>query len=181
MSFRRLQPLDRNAGGLAAVLVVAIGVVMMLGSWVGISVQANTLDPEVGPYGPLTLTFSQPVDPDSALDHFSIEPEVPGRFEWVDEKTLHFIPETPLRAGASYQLTLSTGLIGANGETLRKEQSWPVRVRAPKVVYLITTNGLGQLWTVDTDGKAAQRLDNLEKKSLITQPRRMENLLSFLQ
>src|ERR1700752_1242146 len=164
MKLRGFQPLDVSAGGLAAVLAAVIGVVMMLGSWIGISVQATGLDQEVGPYGPLTLTFSQPVDPDSILDRLSIQPEGSGRFEWADEKTLHFVPDTPLRAGASYQLTLSDGRIGANGEVLRKEQSWPVLVRTPKVVYLTVTNGLGQLWTVDTEGKSAQKLGPADKQ-----------------
>jgi dipeptidyl aminopeptidase/acylaminoacyl peptidase len=136
----------------------------MLGSWIGISVQANGLDQEVGPYGPLTLTFSQPVDPDAILDRLSLEPEVPGRFDWEDEKTLHFIPAAPLRAGASYQLTLSTGPIGTNGESLRREQNWPVRVRTPKIVYLTFIEGMGQIWAADTQGKSSQRLDNGEKK-----------------
>ena len=164
MKLRGFQPLDVNAGGLAVVLAAAIGIVMMLGSWIGVSVQANGLDQEVGPYGPLTLTFSLPVDPDSILDRFYLQPEVSGQFEWADDKTLHFIPEAPLRAGASYQLTLTTGAIGVNGEELRKEQSWPVHVRTPKVVYLTTANGLGQLWTVDTEGRSVQRLGPADKQ-----------------
>jgi Tol biopolymer transport system component len=164
MNFRSWQPLDVSAGVLAIVLVVAIGAVMMLGNWIGIRVYANSLDQEVGPYGPLTLTFSQPVDPDAILDRFSLEPEVSGRFEWADEKTLHFVPDTPLRAGTNYQLALSTGPIGANGEVLRKEQSWPVHVRTPKVVYLVPTNGPGQIWIADSEGKTSQRLDHVDKK-----------------
>jgi len=164
MSFRRFQPLDLSAGGLAVVLTMAIGAVLMLGSWIGVSAHANNLDQEVGPYGPLILTFSGPVDQSAVQTLFSLEPAAPGRFDWTDQKTLHFIPASPLHPGAIYQLTLASGRIGANGEVLRKEQVWPVRVRTPKIVYFTFNEQQGQIWMVDVQGKSSKRLDNVEKK-----------------
>ena len=164
MSLRRFHPLDMSAGSLAAVLTVAIGAVIMLGGWIGVRVQANNLDQEVGPYGPLILTFSEPVDQSTVQALVSLKPDVPGRFEWTDAKTVQLIPASPLNPGTIYQLTLASGLVGTNGDVLRQEHIWSVRVRTPKIVYFSFVAQQGQIWIVDAEGKSPHRLDNVDKK-----------------
>src|SRR6266511_5800757 len=99
--------LDSAAGLLAGCLVLSIGVVIWLGSQMGIRVTAQfSIGNKVGPFGPLTLVFSEPVDEFLVTDTFYTEPEVEGTFISVDPKTLQFIPTEPFQPDITYKLGL---------------------------------------------------------------------------
>ena len=112
-----------TAGGLAAVLTVAIGAVIMLGGWIGVRVQANNLDQEVGPYGPLILTFSEPVDQSTVPG--SRFPQArcawPIRMDGCEDCSID--PRHLSTRARSYQLTLASGHVGTNGDVLRQDIS----------------------------------------------------------
>ncbi len=42
----------------------------------------------------------------STAEGCSIDPQVPGRFEWKDQRTVHFVPEKPLKRGQLYTVSV---------------------------------------------------------------------------
>ena len=111
MSQRRFQPLDRTAGGLSAALIMMISLTILAGVWEGVRVNLTGLDEhgEIGPYAPIVLSFSDPVDQKAVQSLFSIQPNIPGSIEWPDPKTLRFVPLKPLQPDIDYRITLEAG------------------------------------------------------------------------
>ncbi len=68
-----------------------------------------------GPRQALTLYFDQPMDTASVEAALHTEPTVGGRFEWLDERTVRFTPETALPPGSTLQVALGTQARAANG------------------------------------------------------------------
>ncbi len=122
MSQRRFQPLDLTAGGLSAALILLISLTILAGVWEGVRVNLTGLDGhgEIGPYAPIVLSFSDPVDQKAVQSLFSIQPNIPGSIDWPNSKTLRFIPLKPLQPGVDYRVTLQAGSLGSNGLLLRK-------------------------------------------------------------
>src|SRR5215204_1098728 len=120
---------DLAAGLLAGFIVLLIGVVIWLGSQMGIRVttQSSTGN-TLGPFGPLTLVFSEAVDESLVTAKFFIQPEVKGVFRWVDARTLHFVPDEPFEPDTAYKLVLDAGPLTNEGALLKKSRSWTFRV-----------------------------------------------------
>ncbi len=63
-----------------------------------------------------TLTFTEPIrDRRAAVAALSVEPNVPGRWEWVDDKTVQFAPTTGLPYETELTITVKSGPTGARG------------------------------------------------------------------
>lgn len=79
---------------------------------------------------PITVTFSQPMDPASTEAAFSLRTEdgeaVPGRFSWDDaHTTMTFFPEGRLELGIRYEATVAgTARAAVGNATLREAYSW---------------------------------------------------------
>ena len=143
--------LDSAAGLVTGFLLLAIALAIFIGNQIGVRVKAQLPeDSIIGPYEALTLVFSEPVEESLAMERFAIQPDVKGKFEWVDSKTMHFVPIQPFAPDTEYTLALIPGLLTNNGKYLKKPQSWKFRVRSPKVVYMVTNEGTSRLWTVDS-------------------------------
>ena len=65
MSQRKIRSLDLTAGGLCAALILIISLIILAGRWEGVRVNLTGLDEhgEIGPYDPIVLSFSEPVNP----------------------------------------------------------------------------------------------------------------------
>src|SRR5271157_3457484 len=165
MKLRILQPLDLAAGSLALALIIIIGVVILVGTWEGIQVNIVTADEsgQIGPLSTILLKFSEPVNQTIAQSQFSIQPESPGKLDWVDTKTLRFTPLKPLQPGVDYHIQMSAGYLGNKNLLLRFNHLWTLHVRQPQIAYLASINNNIQLWTVDLDGKSPHRLGNFNK------------------
>ena len=91
------------------------------------------------PGEPVTVTFDRPVaggldqmvDPERV---FSISPSVRGKAEWRDPVTLRFTPAAPLRPGASYSVTISTGFAAMDGSRLPRPHRFTFRVARARVL-----------------------------------------------
>jgi Tol biopolymer transport system component len=143
--------LDSAAGLVTSLLLLAIMLVIFIGNQIGVRVSAKLpADNTLGPYEAITLVFSEPVDESLAIEKFFIQPEVKGKFEWTDSKTMRFIPLQPFAPDTQYTLAVTPGLLTGNGRELKKLQNWKFQARLPKVVYLVTNNGTSQLWAMDT-------------------------------
>jgi len=142
--------LDSAAGLITGFLLLAIALVVFIGNQIGIRVTVQLpADNIIGPYETLTLVFSEPIEASLAIERFAIQPNIKGKFEWADSKTMHFIPVQPFEPEIEYTLALTPGILTNNGKYLKKPLGWKFQVRSPKVVYMVTDQGKSRLWTVD--------------------------------
>ncbi len=157
--------LDTVAVGVIALLAVVIGLVILLSGQAGVRVTATLPGRSlIGPFQKIKLTFSEPVDPDLIAPLFSIQPNVDGTTEWLDLRTLQFVPSRPFELGVNYRLILSPGLISKTGSALKREQSWEFHVRDPLVVYLLAEESQSSLWTVSLQGESPRQISPGEIK-----------------
>jgi Tol biopolymer transport system component len=146
--------LDSVAEFVIGFVLLAIIIVIFIGNQIGIRVTVQSPEGnQVGPYEALTLTFSEPVDGLLVTEKLSFQPEVEGKFEWVDSKTMRFVPLQPFQLDVQYSMALSPGTLTSNGREVRKLYRWDFRVRPPLIVYLVVDQEKSQLWTVDINKK----------------------------
>lgn len=154
MKFDRL---DLAALGLAAVLLIALAVVLLIGDTVGARVVAFTpLDgAEVGTRSPLTLVFAETMDAATVEAALAIEPAVDVQYIWRDTR-VRIVPEVPLDAGTTYTVTLDTAAASESGRQLKRPLRWSFTTRAPSLAFLHPANGAREVWQIDADGAATQ-------------------------
>ncbi len=148
---------DKAALGVLALLALALVVTILLGAQAGVRVSA-TLPERIAPFQKITLTFSEPVNPQMAEALFDIQPAVDGQIEWLDSRTLTFSPIHPFELAADYRLSLRPGILTEDGAELKREQSWQMKVREPLVAYLLTGEDQSAVWAIGLNGEPAQRL-----------------------
>ena len=113
--------LDSAAGLITGFLLLAIALVVFIGNQIGIRVTVQLpADNIIGPYETLTLVFSEPIEESLAIERFAIQPNIKGKFEWADSKTMHFIPVQPFEPEIEYTLALTPGILTNNGKYLKK-------------------------------------------------------------
>jgi hypothetical protein len=142
---------DKAALSLLLVLALALAVTILLGSQAGIRVSVN-LPEKIAPFQKITLTFSEPVNPQMAEALLDIQPAVDGRIEWLDSRSLTFSPSRPFELGDDYKLSLRPGILSDDGAELKREQSWQMKVREPLVAYLKTGEGESAVWAIGLNG-----------------------------
>jgi len=144
--------LDLVAGLVAGTLLLVILLVILTGTQIGIRVSAQlSANRLLGPYDQLTFKFSEPVDGSLAIGKFSTQPAIKGKFEWVDLKTLRFIPSEPYQANTSYTISFKPGALTKNGDTLKLTPSWRFQVRKPLILFLVVNQEKRRLWTIEPD------------------------------
>lgn len=151
--------LDSAAGIFLGVLIVLVGGLMAFAGLAGLRVSANL--PEDGLVSPLQtirLTFSEAVDTEMASSVISMEPVLEGYLEWLDDRTVQFVPVQPFEYGTVYELTISPEVLTANGHSLKKRLTWIFAVRAPMVAYLSSDVNDGSIWAMDQNGGSPRRL-----------------------
>jgi hypothetical protein len=165
MKLRIFQPLDRAAGSLALGLIFIIGAVIWIGTWEGVQVNIVTADgsEEIGPLSSIAFKFSEPMDQTITQSLFSIQPDVPGKFDWVDAQTLRFTPSQPLKSNTDYQIRMNAGYLGNKSVLMRFNHLWMIHVRQTQIAYLVSTNNDNQLWAIGVDGKYPHRIGNFNK------------------
>jgi len=77
-----------------------------------ITPSGNQVLPDVGS---IAITFDEPMVKEEVLKNISISPNIPGRFEWVDDKTLDFYIEGKLPYETSYQVKLAKNTHNQSG------------------------------------------------------------------
>ena len=152
MSSGKHYTLDLAAGLLAGFLLLSIGTVIWVGNQMGVRVTSQFSNGNtVGPFGPLTLVFSEPVDEDRVIDTFYIEPEVEGTFSMPNAKTLRFVPVQPFDSDIRYELGLGAGPMTNKDVFLKRSKSWKFQIRPPLITYLVADATQSRLWTVDPE------------------------------
>jgi Tol biopolymer transport system component len=95
----------------------------------------------------IQVTFSRPMQPESVLSRFSIQPAVNGEFAWQGN-TLTFTPSQPWPAGVTVQAQLAAGALsqGFLAQPLNRDQHWSFTVRQPRLVFLYPSNGPANIY-----------------------------------
>lgn len=141
----------------------------------------RTLMPADGSDG-VAVTSSIAVDFDRALDPGSvnnellqISPAIPGSLEVItapgaaglgsaERRMLRFQPSGPLPPNTTFEVTLGTGLRGADGSRLAAPLTWTFLTGAPmatlgnQIVYLSDRSGVANLWAMNPDGTGRRQL-----------------------
>ncbi len=73
---------------------------------------------EIGPGTAPVFYFNQAMDRGSVERAFTTQPDLGGRFEWIDDAAVRFIPGLPPGAGTGIRLTIGSGVRAANGMTM---------------------------------------------------------------
>lgn len=169
---------DRAVLGVITALVVALGVILLLGDRVGVTLS------RVGPLGdsarstsPIILSFSENMNRDSLTNYLQVvevapgtDPEtvnninttaaIPGSITWTG-RTAFFRPTTPLTPGGAYIVQLAPGFASEDGRQVLSEYRFGFTVRRPRVAYLGPATDIPNLYVVDpSNPDAVQQVTN---------------------
>lgn len=94
---------------------------------------------DASPAASVTVSFDRPVagsldrsvDPATVL---TIEPAIPGTFEWRDPITLRFRPARPLEPARTHTVTVGTGFTAMDGTRLAQPYRFSFRVSGPAIL-----------------------------------------------
>lgn len=146
---------DHLVWALISALLLAIAAVILAGDQVGIRVELLGLEDgqPLGASAPLVFDFGQRMHAASVLERLSIEPQTPGRFDWVDER-LSFLPEQAWQVDTSYRVVLRAGAQSQLGHELQEDRQWAFGVRQPGLAYFLEADDGRQLWVLpDLEGQ----------------------------
>lgn len=159
MRSARFTRFDRAVWIVAAVVIALIGVTIVLGDRVGV-----TLD-SVSPLGTarstsrILIRFSEPMDRATVEPRFRLEPPVRGAITWTST-TMQFRPAEALQPGATYTAILEAGAQSTTGRAVLSEYRFSFTVQPLRVAYLAPADNIPQnIWLVTTDANpTAQQL-----------------------
>lgn len=171
-----LSRFDKMVLLVVVVLAAGIGVTILLGDRVGV-----TLD-RVGPLGvarstaPILLQFSEPMNHDSltgrlrvvevqpgtaaeTLQESDVIAPVAGDLRW-NGKTALFQPAAALIPGATYAVIMDKGVASETGREVLSEYRFSFQVRRPRIAYLGPASGTPyNIWIADpTDPTSAEQV-----------------------
>ena len=112
---------------------------------------------EVGERGPVGICFQQPMQPDSVQQRWHSQPAIDGRFAW-DGQILWFWPDKALAPGTQITFRLDAGAAGTDGQVIRRDVSWAVKIRPPQIIYLSPTASSSEIWRIGQDGESASQI-----------------------
>lgn len=107
---------------------------------------------EVDPQSAVVVTFNRPVAPLGETEGlpaaFSLEPQVPGRSEWLNTSTFIFYPEPALNGGAVYTARLNPDLRSLDGSPLDESEpllEWTFSTALPRLIKIEPSPETGQI------------------------------------
>jgi len=106
---------------------------------------------EVPLLGPLTLYFNQAMDRASVEGALRLDPAITGKYQWLDDASVSFIPDAALQPGAKVTVQVDQAARGKNGLALPA----PVRLTFRSADYLRTTERLPKPGTTLIDPSSA--------------------------
>jgi hypothetical protein len=150
---------DKVSLGILIILFALVGVTIFVGENAGVRVRTDLpKNGIVSAFQKIQITFSESVSTEMAYELITLNPVHEGYLEWADESTLYFVPIKPFALNTNYTLTLSTGVINANGGEIKKSLSWGFHVREPLVAYMLTDANQSGIWAIDLHGNEPKRL-----------------------
>ncbi|MBN1119816.1 MAG: PD40 domain-containing protein [Anaerolineae bacterium] len=148
------------------ILIASLLLVLGIASAVVISTRSTTRIVEVSPLPgsspavttPIRVSFSKPVDYDSALAAFLISPPVGGDFLWEDN-TLIFIPVQPFDPLTPVTVEIASGVEDTSGRVIPGSRVWSFTPRRPELLYLSPSTAENpDLWRLSEPGEAPVQL-----------------------
>ncbi len=94
----------------------------------------------------VALTFDQPMDRPSVEGALRLEPATAGRFEWLDDQSVRFVPDQPFAADSRVVVTVDQSARAASGKNLLRPVSFTYRTAgALSVAERIPQPGITEL------------------------------------
>ncbi len=101
---------------------------------------------EILPLDPVTLFFDQPMDRASVEQALDLQPSLSGGYEWLDDRSLQFVPESGWQRGATYVLSVGTAARSEAGLALAEPVRLSVRVAGPlEVTQVLPAPGASEV------------------------------------
>lgn len=149
MKIAHMTQFDRVVLSVIALLVVMIGITILAGDRVGVTLTRVFPLGEAHSTDNILLQFDTLMDRESVIENLRIEPSIEGAFSWRGE-TVIFDPSVPLETGTDYTVTLSTGAKSSSGREVIRDYQFSFSVRQPMVAYLYPADGYPQnIWIAD--------------------------------
>lgn len=151
---------DRYMLTVIVVIVATIAGLILLGDQIGVAIlEFNPAhNARVSTNTELMITFDQPMDRESAEDHFLIDPSVEGSFRWRGA-TLDFVPRRPLQPGQTYIYGIEKGARSASGRQLDNTIRRGFSTRWPTMYYLSPANVTdASLWALDLENGSTREI-----------------------
>ncbi len=99
--------------------------------------------------GAIELVFDRAMDRAAVENAFGIAPQVAGRFEWPDERTVRFHPLEPLARSTTYQVSLEMEAKAADGVSL--EEAYKFRFTTVGYLEVAQAIPAPESYDVETD------------------------------
>jgi hypothetical protein len=140
-------------------LIVAIGLVVLLGDRVGVQLRGAGPVGQASSTAPIYVQFNEAMNWESVVERFSIQPEIGGDFSWTGT-TMRFQPNTALEPGADYTVYLENGAQSESGRPLLSDITFSFTIRRPQVAYLTPADSIPQnVWIADpSDPSSAKQI-----------------------
>src|SRR5690606_21584215 len=101
-----------------------------------------------------------------AFELITLNPVHEGYLEWVNERSVYYVPIKPFALNTNYTLTLNAGVINSNDGEIKKSQRWDFYVRDPMVAFMLTDANQSGVWGIDLNGNVPKRLTSEDIKVL---------------
>lgn len=164
---------DRIVVVIITLLVVALGLTLLLGDRVGVTLQRVSPVETARSTSSIVMQFSEAMQRESIPDRLRVleipleraadfsESDVittiPGSLTW-NGSIMSFRPAAPLKPGATYGVSLAAGAVSESGRQTLAEISYSFTVRSPRVAYLYPADSTPyNIWIVDPADPAAAR------------------------
>lgn len=108
----------------------------------------------------VTITFSQPMNPQSVEARLTIEPSTPGRLLW-EGTALTFIPQEPWPGGTRVEVQLASGARSTRFLPLLESYEWSFEISAPRISYLSSARGAAQVYLQSVGGENPVQLTDV--------------------
>ncbi|BBB49310.1 TolB-like translocation protein [Pelolinea submarina] len=132
-----MKKFDRTVLFVILASAVLLAVVIIFGSLLPVRVSLDQPQEQpISPLGGIAFTFSRPVNSTEASALWQTDPQIPGWWQWQDERHAIWHANTPLSVGENITLTFLSGTAGKNGERIKEAQSWTLTVRQPRILTL---------------------------------------------
>jgi len=105
----------------------------------------------------ISVTFSQPMRPDTVEGRLRVEPARPGTFRWSGRQ-MTFVPSQPWPEGAQVDVSLEGGALSLRGLPTFGATQWSFTVGAGRLAYLWPANASSGLYAWFSESAEPQAL-----------------------
>lgn len=144
---------------LLILLTSGLGILLWADKYRGMSapILIRPTEGQSGAFGPVVLSFDQPVNRSRIEPYLKLEPNVAGKWSWEGNQA-SFRPDQALTTGQTYTLRLLKGASDEQSHILKKNVSWIFTIRPAAVVFLGQVASNPEVWLAEPTNGAAMPL-----------------------